>query len=176
MVATTTLVLAACSGSGSPDTSAAPGTEGTTTRVSVPVTTRPVLPTATTRAAVVTTTTLPAVRARVEIEIVEESYADPDIDVVFNTVELVGLPNADAEARINISIIELVRAAVDDFVLRVQQSGIDQTQDDGPSSMGMFATVRLLNDEVLSLRFDEGVFYQGSANGSAAVKTLSLIH
>jgi len=174
VIAATAMMLAACSDSGSSDPSVAPGTEATTTtRAPVPSTTRPVLPTATTQPPAVTTTTQPAVEARVEVEIVEETYTDPDIDVVFNSVELVGIANADVEARINARIVELVRSTVDAFVLDVQQNGVSDPQAEQSSSIGLFAMVRLLNEEVLSLRFDEGTYYQGAANGSSSVKTLN---
>ena len=175
------LLAGACSDSSAQRATSTQAPATTSTAAAVPATTVPGTTTPLTTEAVATTpvTALPPFAGDpVEIirdELREVTLDEPPVELVIAIPRLDGASDAKVEDFVNQYLLDHVTQTERDFVSSVTDY-LDQVGEVvGPLSyLDLFYDVGVLNPDVLSMRFDEYTYYQGAANPSRAVHTVTV--
>jgi hypothetical protein len=148
------VLVAACGDSTSTPTTAAP--IASTTSVVAPTTAPP------TTVVTTTTTTLPAQELVVAAERIELAGEGDRYTIAADLPRITGLADAGVQARVNDRIRQEVQGKVDFY--REAFEDTDYFEDLPASEMGLGSEATLVNDRVLSLRFDEYWYFSGAAH------------
>lgn len=167
------LVVATACADGSHTTTSAPSSPPTTTTTSnAPGVTDTLAPPP---AGTAPTPTSPPPVEIARRELREVIHDDPPFELVIAIPYLQGVADPEIQDRVNQYLLDHVTRREEDFAREVTDY-LDQVGPvDGPVSfLELFYDVGVLTPQLLSLRFGETTFFQGAANPSRSVKTITV--
>lgn len=182
LVVVMALAAAACS-------SGEAATSTTTASSAVPSTAATTIGTTPTTAAVTTTTTEAGSSTTVDptpgsgnpfeivrAELRDYESVDPPLTVLIGVPRLQGMTNTALQQVVNDSLLGIVTGAEEAFIADVARyvEDVEPTPGVPVSSINMGYDVRLLNSELLSIRFENSTYFEGAARPGQGVQTFNV--